>query len=89
MLRLERFYGAGAGDLGPLPPHVCSLALLPRGSGGYVPPAVRELMEEGSPVYELYKECKVRVHVVKSACVCVCVCHVGAAHTCVCVSACV
>lgn len=46
-------------DLGPLPPHVCSLALLPGNAGGYVPADFRWLMEEGSPVYDLYKECKV------------------------------
>jgi hypothetical protein len=52
--------GGGGPDLGPLPPHVCSLALLPGGSGGYVPADVRWLMEEGSPVYDLYRECPVR-----------------------------
>ncbi len=65
-LRLSSFYAAsdapGAAELGPLPPHVCSLALLPGGSAaGYVPAGVRWLMEEGSPVYDLYKECPVGV----------------------------
>lgn len=50
----------GVRDLGPLPPHVCSLALLPSGTQGYVPSDVRWLMEEGSPVFDLYKECLVR-----------------------------
>ena len=63
-MRLDDFYaaaGAGASDdLGPLPPHVCSLALLPAGAAGYVPEGVRWLMQEGSPVYDLYKECPVR-----------------------------
>jgi hypothetical protein len=61
LLRLEQFYGgaAGAADMGPLPPHVCSLALLPSGAAGYVPESVRWLMEEGSPVFDMYRECPV------------------------------
>jgi hypothetical protein len=65
LLRLELFYsppGSGPAarpDMGPLPPHVCSLALLPTGAAGYVPPGVRWLMEEGSPVADIYRECPV------------------------------
>jgi hypothetical protein len=50
---------AGAGGLEALPPHVCSLALLPPGALEHVPAAVQHLMAEGSPVYDMYESCPV------------------------------
>ncbi len=43
----------------PLLPHVCSLALLPMGSRELLPKAIRHIMDEDSPVADLYNDCEV------------------------------